>query len=120
FEDYIGQVMQGISKASQRLGYNVVLYVQHTAHEPAETYLPLIGSGMVSGLLFVVPNDLDVLTQLCDDYQLPYVMIDYAGDQAIENVPTVTVTNRKGILDAMRYLLALGHRRIGFITGQME
>src|SRR5260221_8588927 len=68
FEDYIGQVMQGISVAAQRVGYNVVLYVQHTQHQTAESYLPLIGSGIVGGLLFVVPNDLDVLTRLCDDY----------------------------------------------------
>ena len=37
-----------------------------------------------------------------------------------DNEPRVTATNRKGVLDAMRHLLALGHCRIGFITGRMD
>jgi LacI family transcriptional regulator len=120
FEDYIDQVMRGISLASQRLGYNVVLYVQHTTKQSVDSYLPLIGSGLVGGVLLVVPHDLDILVSLCNQYKLPYVMIDYPGSQPTDDVPTITVTNRKGFLDATRYLLALGHKRIGFITGLME
>jgi len=51
-------------------------------------------------------------------HNLPYVIIDHQGDT--QNEPSVTATNRKGILEAMRYLFALGHRRIGFITGRMD
>jgi LacI family transcriptional regulator len=120
FEDYLGQIMLGISQTAERFSYNVVLYVQNTTQQPAESYLPLIRGGMIDGLLLIVPHDLELLTELCNEQGMPYVMIDYAGDQAIEKTPTITVTNRKGVIDAMRYLLALGHRRIGFITGQME
>lgn len=37
-----------------------------------------------------------------------------------ENVASVTATNRKGMLDATRCLLAFGHRRIAFLTGRMD
>jgi LacI family transcriptional regulator len=37
-----------------------------------------------------------------------------------EDEPAITATNRKGMRDAMRHLLALGHTRIGFITGRMD
>jgi len=36
------------------------------------------------------------------------------------NYPSVQGTNFKGALDAMNYLLGLGHRRIGFICGRPE
>jgi len=67
----------------------------------------------------VVPEDYDILTKLCNDHQLPYILIDYEGSKPAEDTLVVNVTNRKGMLEATRYLLALGHRRIGFITGVM-
>jgi LacI family transcriptional regulator len=36
------------------------------------------------------------------------------------NYPSVHATNYQGATDAMNYLLELGHRRIGFITGRPE
>jgi len=120
FEDYAGQVVRGMSQAAQHLGYNLVLYVQHSANQTPEAYKALLGSGLISGVLMVVPYDYELLTDLCATYELPYVLVDYQGAEPDEDVPTVTVTNRKGILDATRYLLALQHRRIGFITGLMS
>jgi LacI family transcriptional regulator len=36
------------------------------------------------------------------------------------NYPSVQGTNYQGTLDAMEYLIDLGHRRIGFINGRPE
>lgn len=119
YEEYSGQVVQGMSKAAQHLGYNLVLYVQFTAAGNADSYHALFASGLVGGMLLVVPFDEEVLIGLCEEQSLPYVLIDYRGKEPGESVPTITATNRKGMLEATRYLLALGHRKIGFITGVM-
>ncbi len=119
FDEYAGQMLLGMSGSAQQLGYNLVLYVQNSATGAQGPYETLIASGLVSGMLLMVPFDEAILIGLCNEYELPYVLIDYQGREPAENVPTVTVTNRKGILEATRYLLALGHRRIGFITGIM-
>jgi LacI family transcriptional regulator len=66
----------------------------------------------------VVPRDYEVIVSELKAHNLRYVIIDHHSDTG--NEPSVTATNRKGILDAMRHLLALGHRRIGFITGRMD
>ncbi|MCC6976184.1 MAG: LacI family DNA-binding transcriptional regulator [Anaerolineae bacterium] len=120
FEDYAGQIIRGMSQAAQHLGYNLVLYVQHGDDQPIESYRALLGSGLIGGLLMVVPYDYERLTDLCGEYHLPYVLVDYEGRPPEPEVPTVSVTNRKGMLEATRYLVALGHRRIGFITGLMS
>lgn len=120
FEDYAGQVIHGMSQAAQHYGYNLVLYVQLAEGLNAEAYRGLIGSGLISGVLMVVPYDYPVLLKLCEEYELPYVLLDYEGNMPSEDIPTVTVTNRKGTQEAVRYLLALGHRQIGFITGPMN
>ncbi len=120
FEDYAGQILRGISQTSQHLHYNVVLYVQHTQGQPLENYQSLIAGGLIGGLLMIVPYDYDILIELCDTHQMPYVLVDFQGHVPDPNTPTITVTNKKGIHDAMRYLLALGHERIAFITGMMD
>jgi LacI family transcriptional regulator len=73
---------------------------------------------MVDGVLMVVPRDYEVIVKDLKEHHLPYVIIDHHS--GTENEPGVTATNRKGILDAMRHLFALGHQRIGFITGRMD
>src|SRR5258708_8123427 len=119
FDEYAGQMLLGMSGSAQQLGYNLVLYVQNSATGAQGPYETLIASGLVSGMLLMVPFDEAILIGLCNEYELPYVLIDYQGREPAENVPTVTVTNRKGVHEAPRYLLSLGHRRIGFITGLM-
>lgn len=120
FEDYAGQIVRGISQAAQLLNYNLILYVQHVGGQTPESYETFINNGLISALLMIVPYDYDLLIGLCDTHHIPYVLVDYQGQTPAENVPTITVTNRRGVLEAMRYLLVLGHRKIGFITGQME
>jgi LacI family transcriptional regulator len=66
----------------------------------------------------VVPLDYEVIISDLKEHELPYVIIDHHS--GTDNEPSVTATNRKGVRDAMRHLLALGHRRIGFITGRMD
>ncbi|MCA9895421.1 MAG: substrate-binding domain-containing protein, partial [Anaerolineae bacterium] len=48
----------------------------------------------------------------------PFVVIDHHSEAP--NEASVTATNRKGMLEATRYLLALGHRRIGFVKGRLD
>jgi LacI family transcriptional regulator len=119
FEEYADEIMRGMSRTAQHSGYNLVLYVQHAEAKSAEAYRTLIASGLISGVLMIVPFDDEVLMEMCNYYELPYVLIDYQGKPPDASVPTITVTNRKGVLEATRYLLTLGHRKIGFITGQM-
>ena len=46
------------------------------------------------------------------------MLIDHQG--VADTGPAVGATNRQGAYEATRYLFELGHRRIGFITGQLK
>jgi LacI family transcriptional regulator len=47
-------------------------------------------------------------------------MVDYQGEIDMTSEPVISASDRKGVMDAMRHLMALGHKRIGFITGLMH
>ncbi len=116
----MGEILRGISGAAERLNYGLMLYTQGSVNHSQRTnyYLSLLNNVLVDGVLMVVPHDYEVLVHDIKEHDLTYVIVDHHNGTG--NEPSVTATNRKGMRDAMRHLLALGHRRIGFITGRMD
>ncbi|HEX2622889.1 MAG TPA: LacI family DNA-binding transcriptional regulator [Phototrophicaceae bacterium] len=117
---YMGDILRGVSHTTERLNYGLMLYTQSVENQTqrANHYQSLLNSPLVDGVLMVVPRNYEAIVSDLKAHDLAYVIIDHHSGTA--NEPSVTATNRKGILDAMRHLLALGHRRIGFITGRMD
>lgn len=117
---YMGEILRGVSGAAERLNYGLMLYTQGSVSNIQRTsyYLSLLSNSLVDGVLLVVPHDYEVIVSDLKAHDHPYVIIDHHSNTGDE--PSVTATNRKGVLDAMRHLLAFGHRRIGFITGRMD
>jgi LacI family transcriptional regulator len=117
---YMGSILRGISGAAERLNYGLMLYTQGTTDHVQRTsyYLSLLNNSPVDGVLMVVPRDYEAIVVELKAHDLTYVIVDHHSGAG--NEPSVTATNRKGMLDPMRHLLALGHRRIGFITGRMD
>jgi LacI family transcriptional regulator len=117
---YMGEILRGVADAAERLNYGLMLYAQGFFNHTQRTnyYLSLLENNVVDGVLLVVPLDFEVIVNELKDHEVRYVIIDHHS--GAENEPSVTATNRKGVLDAMRHLMALGHRRIGFITGRKD
>jgi LacI family transcriptional regulator len=73
----------------------------------------------VDGILLAPPlsDSLSVL-QLLQRNEMPTVTI---GTQRIEeNIPSVSIDDRRAAYEMTRHIIALGHRRIGFIVGSPE
>ncbi len=117
---YMGEILRGISSAAEQLNYGLVLYTQGSGDyvERTSYYLSLLNTSVVDGVVMVVPRGYEAIVADLKERNLPYVVIDHHNGSG--NELSVTATNRKGALEATRHLLALGHCRIGFITGRMD
>ncbi len=111
------QVMKGVSRAIQELGQDLLIYTggiggvsSWAARE--QQYVTLLGGSIADGVVVVTPTATTFATTH------PLVAVD-PHPAAIE-FPSVTATNRVGALTMMRYLIELGHRRIGFIGGRPD
>ena len=117
---YLGEILRGVSHAATQLNCDLMLYTHSLfklAIAPNNT-LSAFHTGLIDGALMIVPRDYETLVAEVNRYDLPYVIIDHRSETKGE--ASVTATNRKGMLEATRYLLALGHTKIGFITGRMD
>ncbi len=115
---YIGEIIRGIDAELSLYELDLVLYTTHRTASKEANYVANLASGMVDGLLLVLPRNpadyVGTLTQL----NFPFVLIDHQGTGG--DCPAVGATNWQGAYDATEYLIKLGHARIGFITGSPD
>ncbi len=112
---YAGQIVRGVDEELSPRHYDLMLYTHRRGKKMASTYTTAFASGLVAGLLIIVPEDLGDFFDLLKAQQMPYVLVDPFSTR--DPHPIVDSTNRAGAYQATEYLISLGHRRIGFVTG---
>ncbi|MBN1427820.1 MAG: LacI family DNA-binding transcriptional regulator [Anaerolineae bacterium] len=114
---YIGQIIQGIDEAVAEAHYDLMLYTTHRRKIRESSFVVSLARGLADGLLLVLPRDIEAYLDTLGQQGFPFVLIDYAATSS--DVPSVNAANQQGAYDATLYLAKIGHRRIGFITGDM-
>jgi len=115
---YIGEIMRGIDDELDLAHYDMMLYTTHRREAKESSYVASLTQGMADGLLIVLPRNPATFMQTLRQRNFPYVLIDHQGTN--EKDHAVGATNWQGAYNATEYLIKLGHRRIGFITGSMD
>jgi LacI family transcriptional regulator len=110
-------VIRGVDQQVSTAEYDFMLCTTHDRREKEAAYVARLSHGMVDGLLIILPRGLPDYVEQLRAVQFPFVLIDYDDDAPGCNV--VNAANRPGTVAAIEHLVALGHRRIGFITGTL-
>jgi len=111
------EVMKGVNRAIAESEFDLLVYTTgdvrksgRASHE--QKYVSLLTNSISDGVIIVAP----VAGEFSMD--APIVSIDPLASNP--NYPAVHATNYQGALEAMDYLMGLGHKRIGFISGRAE
>lgn len=110
-------VVSVIQQVLHRAGYAVMLCCNDLSVEMQAEQISLLRDRMVDGLIISpVGNDVDLQAAL-DGASIPIVLVDRVLEG--HEYDAVVLDNRAAVGAAMRYLVSLGHRRIGFISGAL-
>jgi LacI family transcriptional regulator len=111
------EVMKGVNRAIAESEFDLLVYTTgdvrksgRASHE--QKYVSLLSNSITDGVIIVAPVTSGFSTDA------PIVSIDPLMSDP--DYPSVHATNYQGAMDAMNYLLSLGHKRIGFISGRAE
>ena len=115
---YIGEIIRGIDQELSLADLDLIVYTTHRAAHKEASYVTNLASGMVDGLLLVLPRQPSDFIDSLSRHNFPFVLIDHQGTG--EDCPAVGATNWSGGFNATEYLIKLGHKRIGFISGWMD
>jgi LacI family transcriptional regulator len=115
---YIGEIIRGIDAEVSLTDLDLILYTTHRLSTKEANYIANLARGMVDGLLLVLPKAPEENIKNLAEHNIPFVLIDHQGTG--HNCPAVGSTNWQGAYNGTEYLIQLGHKRIGFITGTMD
>jgi LacI family transcriptional regulator len=115
-EPYSAELLKGAARGIHGSGYELVVYAGgHLGRETAgweRRHLSRLGGTLTDGTVLVTPEVLDI------DTVTPVVAVDpHVGASSF---PTVASDNLTGAITATEYLISLGHRRIGHLSGRPD
>jgi LacI family transcriptional regulator len=111
------EVMKGVNRAIADLEYDLIIYTcgdrrKHFTADREKKFVALLNNSITDGVIVVTPEATHFNTNA------PVVAVD--PHYEINEYPSVISTNWEGAMEAMDYLIKLGHRRIGFISGRFD
>jgi len=114
---YSIEVMKGVNRAIAESNFDLLLYttgdIQKNGTDLHEQhYVALLNNSITDGVIIAASAATEFTTDA------PIVAVD--PHVSNPNYPSVQGTNYQGALDVMQYLIGLGHRRIGFISGRPD
>lgn len=116
--NYVAEIVRGIETALDSTSYDLMLYTTHRRPGRESSHIIQMSNGMVDGLLLFSPRANEDALSALNQRGVPHVIIDNRDRTSQHS--TISVTNWQGAFEATNYLVSLGHRRIGFITGALD
>jgi LacI family transcriptional regulator, galactose operon repressor len=118
--DYLVELIHGSQRACHRLGYGLLPEpMRYDNPRLIEDLLTLIRSRRPSGIVITPPIcDMPAVIEALEAQKTPFACI--ARHDALSAGAMVRVDDEGAAREVTCYLLALGHRRIGFIKGPAE
>ncbi len=104
-------IITSAAMSCEDAGYSLNLIVNSLSDNEL---LSIFRSGQADGIILMEILTHDRRVQLLQEHDLPFVMIGRCADNT--GLSYVDIDIGKGVADAIQYLHALGHRKIGFIT----
>jgi LacI family transcriptional regulator len=118
-DEYFSQILAGTAEALYEEDMQIVLAPTLHLRDRAVTVLDRLAHGTTDGAILILPEQTNDELKALHRTGYPFVVIDPV-EPLDDGVPAVSAANALGADAATAHLLALGHRRIGAVTGVPE
>jgi len=111
-------VAASIQKTLHDAGYAVMLCCNDGNANLQDEQVALLRDRMVDGLIMSPIGDDDELRTALENVGVPTVLVDRTLEGF--DCDSVLLDNQSAVEDAISYLISLGHKRIGFVSGTFD
>lgn len=106
-----------LAQEAEARGYHLLTFT-YPLHDPLPVYSELIQTGRVDAFVIASTQENDERIRFLMDREFPFVSFGRANPEWV--FPCVDTDGRKGVHDAVEYLISLGHERIGMVAWPEE
>jgi len=116
---FYSYLADGVLDCARQLGYHVIVSATDEEPDLEKACLDVLMEERVAGIIAVPTGRNHNYWQEALDLGLELVLVDRDLPN-LSNSDVILVNNFKGAFEAVSYLISLGHRRIGIITGPLS
>ncbi|WP_046176738.1 LacI family DNA-binding transcriptional regulator [Domibacillus indicus] len=114
---FFSNVLRGIEFVALENGYQVLLGDADNNAEREKGYLSILRQKKAAGMILLTAGiEAETVEEIASEYPVVLACEYLEG----VNVPTVSIDNVSSARKATEYLINLGHKKIGFISGPMN
>lgn len=114
-DPFFADVVKGVEEVAKPVGFSVFLNASHNDPDQEIQVIETFHRRRVDGILVassrIGSNHLGRLARI----EVPVVLINSEADEDFDFLHSVTVDDQTGARQAVRHLIELGHRRIGYL-----
>ena len=111
---YFSQFIYYFEKNLSHFGYSMLIIIERKKYD----YTLLFKERKVDGFIVIAPMEINTMKYIIDNGKIPIVFIHKPIKE--KNISCIDIDNIKATRFLLDYLISLGHRRIGIITGDMR
>ncbi len=116
---FYAYLADGVLDCARQLGYQVIVSATDEEPDLEKACLDVLMEERVAGIIAIPTGRNHNYWQEALDLGLELVLVDRDLPN-LSDLDVILVNNYKGAFEAVSYLISLGHRRIGIITGPLS
>lgn len=114
---FFSKVLRGIENLAFNSGYQVLLGDAGNDHEQESRYLDMLRQKKADGMILLTAKmKAELVEEMANEFPVVLACEYIEGS----SIPTISIDNVSSARKATEYLIQLGHRRIGTISGPLD
>jgi DNA-binding LacI/PurR family transcriptional regulator len=113
-DPFMGRVVEGVEQIAIEAGFNVFISTSQNDRQREIAVIEVLQKRRVDGIIIIASHLFDRSSWFFDSCKVPMVVIN--EQKPGENMHFVAVDDVQGAQLAVGHLIALGHRRIGYVS----
>ena len=114
------EVIHGVESVALENGYDIFLCNTHYDLNQAMKFVQSLEDKLVDGVLCMTSSlSRDIITELSSN-NIPMVVLDWNASEIKDIAATISIDFSKGIFEAVKYLVELGHKQFAHVSGPLD